>query len=106
MSRRAASPSLAPGNDAGRKEAPWSTTRILAAVSGGKASAGVIELACRLARRFGSHLEAYHVRLDPRELVVVATDGLGTPLTADIIETATREAEAPRRPRGRCSPRR
>ena len=67
---------------------------ILAAVSGGKASAGVIELACRLARRFGSHLEAYHVRLDPRELVVVATDGLGTPLTADIIETATREAEA------------
>ncbi len=67
---------------------------ILAAVSGGKASAGVIELACRLAQRFGSHLEAYHVRLDPRELVVMAADGMGTPLTGEIIETATREAAA------------
>ncbi|HXZ01183.1 MAG TPA: hypothetical protein VEI03_14375 [Stellaceae bacterium] len=66
---------------------------ILAAVSGGKASAGVIELACRLARRFGSHIEAYHVRFDPRELVVVAADGLGTPLTGGIIETAMRDAE-------------
>jgi nucleotide-binding universal stress UspA family protein len=67
---------------------------ILAAVSGGKASAGVVELACRLARRFASHLEAYHVRFDPRELVVMAADGLGTPLTGDIIETATRDAAA------------
>jgi nucleotide-binding universal stress UspA family protein len=67
---------------------------ILAAVSGGTASTGVIELACRLARRFSSHLEAYHVRLDPRELVVMVADGLGTPLTGDIIETATREAAA------------
>lgn len=67
---------------------------ILAAVSGGKASAGVVELACRLAQRFGSHLEAYHVRFDPRELVVMAADGLGTPLTGDIIETAVRDAAA------------
>lgn len=67
---------------------------ILAAASGGKASAGVVELACRLARRFGSHVEAYHVRFDPRELVIVAADGLGTPLTGDIIETATRDAAA------------
>ena len=67
---------------------------ILAAVSGGRASTGVIELACRLARRFSSHLEAYHVRLDPRELVVMAADGLGTPLTGDLIEQATRDAAA------------
>ncbi len=67
---------------------------ILAAVSGGKASAGVIELACRLARRFSGHLEAYHVRLDPRELVVAIADGLGTPLSGDIIESATRDAAA------------
>lgn len=65
---------------------------ILAAVSGGSAAAGVLELACRLARRFNSHLEAFHVRLDPRELVLVAADGFGTPLTGDIIETATRDA--------------
>ena len=67
---------------------------ILAAVSGGRASTGVIELACRLARRFSSHLEAYHVKLDPRELVVMAADGLATPLTGDLIEQATREAAA------------
>jgi nucleotide-binding universal stress UspA family protein len=67
---------------------------ILAAVSGGKASGGVIELACRLTRRFSSHLEAYHVRLDPRELVVAVGDGLGTPLTGDIIENAARDAIA------------
>jgi len=67
---------------------------ILAAVSGGKASTGVVELACRLARRFSSHLEAYHVRLDPRELVVAIADGLGTPVSGDIIESATREAAA------------
>jgi len=67
---------------------------ILAAVSGGKASTGVIELACRLARRFHSHVEAYHVRVDPRELVVLAADGLGTPLTGDIIESAARDADA------------
>jgi len=66
---------------------------ILAAVSGGKASPGVIELACRLARRFDSHLEALHARLDPRELVVAAADGFATPMSADIVEQATREAE-------------
>lgn len=67
---------------------------ILAAVSGGTASGGVVELSCRLARRFGSHLEALHVRLDPRELVLLAADGLGTPLTGDLIESATRDAAA------------
>jgi nucleotide-binding universal stress UspA family protein len=65
---------------------------IVAAVSGGSASSGVIELACLLAQRFGSHLEGYHVRLDPRDLVVLAADSFGTPLTGEIIETATRDA--------------
>ena len=50
---------------------------ILAAVSGGAASAGAIELACRLAQRFSSHLEGYHARLDPREMALIGADGFG-----------------------------
>ena len=65
---------------------------ILAAVSGGAASAGVTELACRLARRFGSHLEGYHVRLDPREMAFVGADGFGTALTGELVEMAMRDA--------------
>ena len=37
---------------------------ILAGLSGGTASAGTTELACRLAALFGAHLEALHVRMD------------------------------------------
>jgi nucleotide-binding universal stress UspA family protein len=65
---------------------------ILVAVSGGSASSGAIELACRLARRFGSHLEALHVRPDPREIVAVAPGGFGMPVTGDMIEAAMRNA--------------
>jgi nucleotide-binding universal stress UspA family protein len=65
---------------------------VLAAVSGGSASVGVVELACRLARRFGTHVEFLHVRLDPREIVVAAADGFGTPPAWDLVETAMQEA--------------
>ncbi len=37
---------------------------ILAGLSGGTASAGTTELACRFAAAFGAHLEALHVRMD------------------------------------------
>ncbi|HUC16302.1 MAG TPA: universal stress protein [Acetobacteraceae bacterium] len=37
---------------------------ILAGLSGGSASAGTTELACRVAAVFGAHLEALHVRMD------------------------------------------
>jgi nucleotide-binding universal stress UspA family protein len=40
---------------------------ILTAVGGGSASRGVLDTACRLARRFNSHLEALHVRPDPSD---------------------------------------
>jgi hypothetical protein len=66
---------------------------ILAAVSGGGgADAGVVERACSLARRFGSHLEGYHVRLDPRELGFIGADGFGTALTGDLVELEVRDA--------------
>jgi len=38
---------------------------ILAGVSGGSASGGVLDAACRLARRFNSHLEVLHVEPEP-----------------------------------------
>ena len=44
-------------------------TTILAAASGGSASGGAIELACRFARRFDAHVEGFHAKPDPFELV-------------------------------------
>ena len=64
---------------------------ILAAVSGGAASAGAVELACRLAHRFASHLEGYHVRLDPRQMAFVAADGFGTALAGELVEQSMRD---------------
>src|SRR5215470_8976484 len=65
---------------------------ILVAVSGGSASAGVVELACRLAHRFSSHLEAFHVRVDARELAFLPADGFSVPLAGNVIELATQDA--------------
>src|SRR5437879_4262826 len=57
---------------------PMTIKTILCAASGGTASDGAIELACRLARKYQAHLEGFHVRLDPRELLAAMSgDGLG-----------------------------
>ena len=56
---------------------------ILAGASGGSASGGALELACRLAGRFGAHLEAMHVRLDIAE-VVMAAGAEGLAAAADL----------------------
>jgi nucleotide-binding universal stress UspA family protein len=54
---------------------------ILAGASGGTASNGALELGCRLASRFGAHLEALHVRLDVEELMLAAgATGFALPL--------------------------
>lgn len=65
---------------------------ILAAVSGGQASVGVVELGCRLALHFNSHVEFLHVRVDPRDMAFAGADGFGTPLVGDLVELAAREA--------------
>ncbi len=65
---------------------------ILAAVSGGSATPGAVELACRLARHFNSHLEAFHVRFDPRELAIATAGGFGAPLAGDLMERAEQDA--------------
>jgi nucleotide-binding universal stress UspA family protein len=65
---------------------------IVVAVSGGSASFGAVDLACRLARRFGSHLEAFHVQLDPREIAVAAADPLGASATGLMMEQVMKDA--------------
>lgn len=58
---------------------------ILAAVSGGSATAGVLDTACGLCRRFASHLEVLHVRPDALD------DSIGA---AEATEAVLREARA------------
>jgi nucleotide-binding universal stress UspA family protein len=67
---------------------------ILACASGGTASDGTVEVACRLAQRFKAHIEGFHVRPDPRELLMYAGDAFGMSVTGDWIEQFTAEAAA------------
>jgi len=67
---------------------------ILAAVNGGTASSGVMELASRLAQRFDAHLEGFHVRINPAKVLTPAVDGGGIPLPTDSVEDIAAEAAA------------
>jgi nucleotide-binding universal stress UspA family protein len=64
---------------------------IFVAVSGGSASQGAVDLACRLARRYEAHLEGFHVRADPRDAVLAFGDGFGTPVVGDLMERTAQE---------------
>jgi nucleotide-binding universal stress UspA family protein len=66
---------------------------ILVPLSGGAASAGTIETACRLAQRFGAHLEALHVRADPREALPLLGTDLSASVTSELIDAALRESD-------------
>ncbi len=59
---------------------------ILAAASGGSASDGAIEAACRLARRFEAHVEGLHIRADAAQLIMAAGDGFGMPIAGEFID--------------------
>jgi len=67
---------------------------ILAGASGGTASDGAIEVACRLAKQFQAHLEGLHVRPDPEELIMAAGAGFGMPLPGDWVDRVSGDAEA------------
>jgi nucleotide-binding universal stress UspA family protein len=66
---------------------------ILAAASGGSASDGTLELACRFARRFGAHLEAFHAKPDPRDLFTYSTDSFGTSMSGDFVDRFVKDAD-------------
>ncbi len=59
---------------------------ILVAASGGTASDGAVEAACGIAKRVGAHLEAFHVKVDPTQIVMLAADGYGMPIAGDWID--------------------
>jgi nucleotide-binding universal stress UspA family protein len=67
---------------------------ILAAASGGSASDGTIELACRFARRFGAHLEAFHAKPDPRDLFAYSTDGFGNSMSGDFVDRFVKDSDS------------
>ena len=71
---------------------------IIAAVSGGSASAGTVDLACDLASRFKAHVEGLRVQIDPRLMIAVGVDDIGSPQAGLAIEAAVQaEAEATQR---------
>ncbi len=59
---------------------------ILVAVSGGTATNGAIELACRFARRFDAHLEGFHAKADPQDLYTYADGGFGLSMGAEFVK--------------------
>jgi nucleotide-binding universal stress UspA family protein len=67
---------------------------ILAAVSGGSASAGALEASFGLARRLKAHVQVFHARVDERQAVMMYGDGMGAPLSGDLIRRVTDEAAA------------
>ncbi len=65
---------------------------ILAAASGGSATAGAIDLGCRLARRFDAHLEGFHVLPDATAIFAAAGQGMDTPASVGLVDTVMAEA--------------
>jgi nucleotide-binding universal stress UspA family protein len=59
---------------------------MVVAVSGGAASEGAVETACRLAARFGAHLEGFHVRVDPAEILMQAGNGFAMPISGEWVD--------------------
>jgi nucleotide-binding universal stress UspA family protein len=66
---------------------------IFAAASGGSASLGTIDLACRLARRFDAHVEGFHAKPDPFELLQYDL-GIGASFSDTFVEKFTADANA------------
>ena len=66
---------------------------ILVAAGGGSATAGAIDLACQLARRFEAHLEGLHVLPDRRAVFAAAGD-IASPGSAALIDGIMAEARA------------
>jgi len=67
------------------------TSTILVAASGGTASNGAVELACRMAKQFGAHLECLHVLPDPRQFIMMA--GIDVPVTAELIDGIVKDGK-------------
>ena len=68
-----------------------SICRILVPVSAAEVSLPALETAVVLAQRFGSHVEALHVRADPKSLVPYAGEGMNGSMIEEIMDVTERE---------------
>jgi nucleotide-binding universal stress UspA family protein len=67
---------------------------VLVAASGGSATEGAIELACRLTAQLGAHVEAYHVLVDPVAVFMALGAGDGVAVSQSYIDAMSAHAEA------------
>jgi nucleotide-binding universal stress UspA family protein len=67
---------------------------ILAAASGGTASNGAMELACRFGRRFEAHIEGFHAKADPRDLFAYSSDAFGMSMSGEFIDKFIADTDA------------
>jgi nucleotide-binding universal stress UspA family protein len=65
---------------------------ILAAVGGGGATGGAVELSCRLAHRFAAHLEGLHVLPDAAAIIAATGEGIASPASQALAESMMAEA--------------
>jgi nucleotide-binding universal stress UspA family protein len=64
---------------------------ILVPVSAAEVSVPALETAVGLATRFGAHVEALHVRADPKSLVPYAGEGMNGSMIEEIMDVTERE---------------
>jgi nucleotide-binding universal stress UspA family protein len=64
---------------------------ILVCVSSAEASRATLQAACLLARNFDTHIEALHVRADPRSLVPYTGEGMDGSMIEEIMDVTERE---------------
>lgn len=64
---------------------------ILVPISAADASRPALETACHIARKFGAHVEALHVRTDPRGLVPYTGEGMDGSMIEEIMDVTERE---------------
>jgi nucleotide-binding universal stress UspA family protein len=67
---------------------------MMVAASGGSASAGAIEVACSIAARVGAHLEGFHAKTDPTQLVMMAAEGYNMPIAGEWIDRFIADTDA------------
>src|SRR5437870_4455197 len=88
--RRSSDPSASPEN----RRMTGTIRTILAGASGGSASDGVVELACRFADRLRAHVEGFHVLLDPVAVFGTVGGADGLALSGDVVVEMIDDASA------------
>ncbi len=66
---------------------------IFVATSGGAASDGAIDIACRLALQTGAHLEAFHAMADPADVISMASAGYDIAISSEWIDQLIKDAD-------------